>query len=71
MKEIKMGLSVIGNEILAGHVDKQEKIWTEKQDVTNIALFCVAQYCLRKDGVVVLSIDDKPAYEITVKEVKE
>lgn len=71
MKEIKMGLSVIGNEILAGHVDKQGKLWTEKQDVTNLALYCVAQYCLRKDGVVVLSIDDKPAYEISVREVKE
>lgn len=71
MKEIKMALSVMSDKILAGHVDKNEKLWTEKQDVTNLALYCVAQYCLEKDGVVVLSIDDKPVYEITVKKVGE
>lgn len=67
MKEIKLGISPITNQIYAGYTNKSGELWKEKQDVTLMALACVARYCEFIDGPVILSERDKAKYEITVK----
>ncbi len=67
MKEIKLGVSPLTNQIYAGYIDKSGKCWKEKQDVTLMALACVAQHCEAIGEPVILSEYDKPKYEITVK----
>ncbi|MDD7545356.1 hypothetical protein [Actinobacillus porcinus] len=67
MKEIKLGVSTLTNQIYAGYTDKRGKFWKEKQDVTLMALACVARHCEAIGESVILSEGDKPKYEITVR----
>lgn len=72
MKEIKLGVSPLTNEIYAGYVNKQSNLWTEKQEVTMQALMCVIQHCLKFGYPVVISKENgEPEFEITVKDLRK
>lgn len=71
MKEIKLGVSPLTNEIYAGYVNKKGDLWTEKQDVTIPALVCVAQHCLKFGSPVILQKENgEPEFEIIVKDLR-
>lgn len=71
MKEIKLGVSPITNEIYAGYVNKKGNMWLEKQDVTIPALVCVAQHCLKFGSPVIIQKENgEPEFEIIVKDLR-
>lgn len=71
MKEIKLGVSPLTNQIYAGYTNKSGEFWKEKQDITLMALACVARYCETIGEPVILSDGDKPKYEITVRVIND
>lgn len=71
MKEIKLGVSPLTNQIYAGHLEKNGLYWKEKQDVTLMALACVARHCETIGEPVILSEGDNPIYEITVRVIND
>ncbi|AMW17171.1 DUF7446 family protein [Glaesserella parasuis] len=71
MKEIKLGISPLTNQIYAGHLEKNGLYWKEKQDVTLMALYCVAQHCIEGNEPVILLEHNKPKYEITVRVIND
>lgn len=71
MKNLHVGTSPLTNRIFTGHVLKDGRTWGEgKQDVTATACGAVAEHVVASGGVVTVTCDGKPKFEITVVELK-
>ena len=69
-KEIHIAISPLTNTIFAGTILKDGRTWgAGKWDVTGEACAAVAQHVIANGGTVIVSINGKPLYEITVKEL--
>jgi hypothetical protein len=71
MKKLHIATSPLTNTIFAGTVLKDGQTWgANKQDVTLDALVAVAEHVIKRFGKsVVITINDKPEYEITVRKL--
>ncbi|EQA01689.1 hypothetical protein KZ460_05705 [Glaesserella parasuis] len=56
---------------MLGISKKNGLYWKEKQDVTLMALYCVAQHCIERNEPVILLEHNKPKYEITVRVIND
>lgn len=72
MQKLHVGTSPITNRIYAGHVLKDGCTWGEgKQDVTGPACGAVIEHVIANKSPVVVNVNGKPKYEITVREIGE
>ncbi len=70
MKTLHIGSSPITNRIFAGTVLKDGMTWgANKQDVTGKACAAVCEHVIANGGVVEVTCNGKPKYEITVKDI--
>jgi hypothetical protein len=70
MKKFHVATSPLTNTIFAGTVLKDRQTWgANKQDVTLDALVAVAEHVIEFGKPVVITINDKPEYEITVRKL--
>ena len=71
MKPIHIGTSPLTNRIFAGHVLKCGTAWADnKQDVTGAACGAVCEHVMAKGGTVEVTLNGKPKFEITVRDVE-
>lgn len=70
MRKLHVGTSPLTNRIYAGHVLKDGATWGEgKQDVTGPALGAVIEHVIASGGSVMVTVNEEPRYEITVREL--
>ena len=70
MKNLHVGTSPLTNRIYAGTVLKDGKTWgANKSDVTGAACGAVIEHVLGNKGSVIVNLDGKPCYEISVKKL--
>lgn len=70
MRQLHVGISPLTNRIFAGHVLKDGRTWgAGKQDVTGPACGAVAEHVLANKEPVIVSLNGKPKYEITVRDI--
>ena len=70
-KPLHVAMSPLTCRIYAGHILRDGATWAaNKTDVTGEACAAVAQHALEAGGTVTVTADGRPAYEITVKEVR-
>lgn len=70
-KPIHIGTSPLTNRIYAGHVLKDGRTWGEgKQDVTGLACAAVCEQVIANGEPVIVTCNGKPAYEITVRDLR-
>ena len=71
MKPIHIATSPLTNRIFAGHVLKCGTAWAaNKQDVTGAACGAVCEHVMAKGGTVEVTLNGKPKFEITVRDVE-
>lgn len=71
MREIHVGTSPLSNRIFAGHVSKDGRTWSSKQDVTGAACGAVCEHVLANGAPVTVTCNGEPAYKITVEKIKK
>lgn len=76
VKQIKVGVSPITNQIFVGYVNKKGDTWTIKQDATTEILFAVAQHAIEFGKPIILSEESAcgkfyEKYKITVEQIGE
>lgn len=74
VKQIKVGVSPITNQIFVGYVNKKGDTWTIKQDATTEILFAVAQHAIEFGKPIILSEERSDGtfyekYKITVEQI--
>ena len=69
-KKIHVGMSPLTGTIFAGTILKDGMWAAGKQDVTDEALFAVAQHCVHFGMPAEINYDGKLRYRITVEVVK-
>lgn len=70
MKKLHIGTGPLTNRIFAGTVLKDGITWgANKQDVTGEACGAVCEHVISNSGVVIVSCNGKPKYEIIVTEI--
>lgn len=69
-KPIIVATSPLTDRIYAGTLLKDGVTWsTNRDDVTGMACGAVAEHVMQRGGVVVVTANGKPAFEITVRDV--
>lgn len=69
-KPIMIGTSPLTGKIYAGTLLKDQQTWSaNRDDVTGMACGAVAEHVMRRGGVVVVTANGKPAFEISVRDV--
>lgn len=70
-KPFHIATSPLTNRIYIGHVLKDGQTWGEgKIDVTGAACGAVAEHVVANKDSVIVTVNGKPKYEISVKEIK-
>lgn len=70
MKTIHVGTSPLTNRIYAGHVLKNGRTWGDGvQDVTGAACGAICEHVIANCAPVIVNLNGKPKYEITVRDL--
>lgn len=71
MKKLHVATSPFTNRICCGGVLKDGMTWAKnKEDVTGEACAAVAQHAMALGGIVVVTANGEPEWEITVRELQ-
>ena len=72
MKDLHVAPSPLTGRIYAGNVAKDGRSWlSNKTDVTGEACAAVAKHGLYKGGVIEITENGEPKYEISIVEIKK
>lgn len=69
-KQIRLGYSSLTETVFAGNVNKKGDMWLKKQDVTRDFICCIIDFVGANDNRII-SVEGKPKYNISVKEITE
>jgi hypothetical protein len=70
-KPIVVGMSPLTGSIYAGTLLKDQRTWSKnRNDVTNMACGAVAEHVVKMGGVVEVSLNGEPVFEITVRDLR-
>lgn len=70
MRKLHVGTSPLTNRIYAGHVAKDGLNWTDgKQDVTGAACGAVCEHVVANGKPVIVNLNGKPRFEISVRDL--
>lgn len=69
--KLHIATSPLTNTIFAGTVAKDGCSWSRKVDVTGAACGAVAEHVMAHGNPVVVTCNGKPAFEITVRDLRE
>ena len=70
MRKITIALAPVSKQIFAGHLNKKETMWIEKQNVTLQVLQSVAEYCEKHGDTLISDQHGQPMYSIKVEKIK-
>ena len=70
MRQLHVGTGPLTNRIFAGHALKDGRTWgAGRQDVTGAACGAVAEHVLANKNPVIVTINGRPKYEISVRDL--
>ena len=70
-KPIVVATSPLTGTIFAGTLLRDQRTWsTNRSDVTGMACAAVAEHVIKKGGVIEVSCNGEPVFEITVKDLR-
>lgn len=70
-RKLHIACGPITGTIYAGTVDKTGQCWSSKQDVTNAAIGAVCEHAMLRGGDLMVTLNGKPKYKVTVEEIAE